>query len=1736
MNAIDFTNRAAAILDRVVPAMVPMLPEGIDEAYFAGFMRRNRRALVDQIATVLRHKAAKSYAPPPGEPEAWTVRERTEANLAAMRIIAANLTSHTAAQRAVLAAYSGWGGLSLNKVANQFPAGVPRPEARGLVHEYYTPLRAWRAVADHLRQSGRFDGTGELRALEPSVGIGRALRAFDGWPIRWTTVEASEVSSRLVTALVPDQDHHRGFFEGYAATHPDERFDLVISNPPYGARGAAKEQDEDDRYDTKRAYLYFMYRALDLLHVGGVGVFIVPTGWLTGRGREMRASRERLLKTHHLLEAFRLPSHPPDGGTRADVVYEEFVVDALFFERRPQPLADVPEADLGVLEGGYFAARPGDVLGTPFGEDEGWEPGMPKPRRGFQLEGVFRSLPAWNPRAMATGEAAIVEKRRTTKVRGGIDRTDLVTDALPPDLEQAVALGLRIDGYLARVAAGDDLAVREWDELRRDALEWRGAHGDPLVHTGLRELADRRSIGAARFLVVWERGGRLGPALANKPAITIPYRGATTPDAFCRWLYAQRGGNLSASIAADAWARSAGSPVTAGAIQRSLLSSGWCLDGDAWDELHPDSVYYTGFLWPKYDRATAPARAGDQQAQAQAKRLRELIGWRAAPSIIAECAPTDSWLPVDIVSEFVSEALKAGRHDLERQFGLLQPKGVSYATLVNTEKGRTSGFSRDFLSFLGWTAADNGLWNPEREEVDGPEGKEKEPVVDARRRQAQAWTTAWSEWAGARDDIQNKIEDSYNRTMRGYVDPVRSQLPLPVARWAPVVRDGRRITLHAYQNEAANKLAANHGGLLAFDVGLGKTFTGLNLLAYARQEGWARRPVVVVPNSIVWKWAGDFAMTLPSYRVLVIGAERRFSKHLGRTISEPDSPETRARKWAEFQAGQWDVVLLTYSALGRQRIDPEFVQRYVNQTIALKRSIAMTLEARQSEEEKAEAKEVKKQGGKPSERKTADIAERMRAWVGDILSPPKGQAYDPGVDWHQLGIDFLMVDEAQNFKNLFTSARETMASDTDTKRAWALDFRCASVREHSAGAGVVLLSATPAKNAAVEFYTLLHLVNPKLWSQVAIDNPEDFVGRYAKFQLKRVVDGSGTKVVTKDVVVGFRNLEELRGVVYRWATFRTADEVGLKLPEVRVQQHLVRVNDAQHSELARAYIELAEIEEKLKKTAFMDDGGGARQALMLKKQGIALRIYAIYLHPYLPGATKRGDADSLDPHDGPKLIACVDQVVATAAKKACTIARGQELCLDCGHIIFADNIAVHGWVRQLLVERGIPEHQIAILNAIEAKDLERRQEIVRQFNGVGVPGDDDYLAPSVQVVIANAVAYEGMDLQRRTCAIHHLDVPWEPATLQQRNGRGVRQGNLFDAVDIHYYFVEGSNESWKVQRIERKRGWMAALVEGQARSTNTTMSDAAMAAEPDEDEVEDASLAHAPPEVRERIQEARRKQKETEKAAKTVEAQKAANRELQRAADMWRRARVETDPMKLTAVRAAAEDAMNTISKFRSDLWTFDWHALARRVREETPFIPVRGPPIYPGDQFEWGNVGVLEAGVQGVDHTRDYKRNAWVEVPALFVRRLNSFNHMAIPRSEEIETWQPSARADSVSQAVKAYDPRYDDLDSWRTGRSQWSRLAPSTQEAAWPLLLGAFARIAVPYRGALPVERGGRLLVLASTGTTIPADASLIPSTDSGWARFLALLRKEEKEPEGATSASMFWWGRRIPRKDVL
>jgi hypothetical protein len=403
----------AELLETILPPWRAAVADAIDPAYFDGFIERNRDEIIVMLSEWLERRRQTRSAGPSSSleapPDEWTAAQRAKANLEAMHLIATRTPDQIDdADRRALLRYSGWGGLSIEKYQEKFPAGWD-PDAFGLIHEYYTPTRIARAVAGALCDflPGLAGRDGKIRALEPSAGIGRMILALDQVscprpPLHWTAIELSTVAARMLPLLFPAADVHAMSFEEWLhrqTARPDRasealppspreagKVHLIVSNPPYGKRGVTAKFDQSPEYQEREAFAYFLRRGLDLLAPFGIGVFLIPAGFMTGRGDARSQLRDRVLRRHHLMSAFRLPSEIFPGAN--------LVTDLLFFRARGGELAEVDEADRFIFDGRYFDEFPSHVLGKEEGRgDDDDELDRPRGRHFHRVLGDFRGLP-----------------------------------------------------------------------------------------------------------------------------------------------------------------------------------------------------------------------------------------------------------------------------------------------------------------------------------------------------------------------------------------------------------------------------------------------------------------------------------------------------------------------------------------------------------------------------------------------------------------------------------------------------------------------------------------------------------------------------------------------------------------------------------------------------------------------------------------------------------------------------------------------------------------------------------------------------------------------------------------------------------------------------------------------------------------------------------------------------------------------------------------------------------------------------------------------------------------------------------------------------------------------------------------------------------------------------------------------------------------------------------------------
>lgn len=1215
------------------------------------------------------------------------------------------------ADKAILRQYSGNGGCgdSLN--------------------EFYTLP----AVADAMWQVAQSLGM-KGSVLEPSCGPGVFLHTAPA-DSRVTGVEMDAVSAKIAKALHGDRHEVANASLERFATQDDRQFDGVLGNVPFGLRGSLIK---DDKPKLKTADAYFCDTSMDKCKAGGIVGLIVPTGIMDSRTN--RKLREAMLRKGQFLGAQRMPN------TAFEHSHTEVTTDVIWFRKYPDDVAGALSSPaitqdhlqaMGVwddeyLAGNYFTGRgAGNVLGTM---GEGWraKAGM---GADITVEGSMRDVPkaiaAFKPEVgtpipSVTNILAAVgddEKTREKVLGAAITRpyadkskvgdTKMV-DGIAYVLQGKPPRWHRVDEVVASpaLAQGQELAGRieqamayggspeAHAKLVADLKLWVLAHGLPSKHKDIL-LGAQQDKTLYRLIGAVNGQGEFSDAVTGTAAKAHQGNFEATVQSLL---------NDHETAAVRSIAKSAG--IDDDETTDQLYGSNKYAIDPATGEWTTRDIYLSGSLWPKLD-AAKQALTGElapelrKKIEAQAAALNEAI----APVSLEEAfiQVNSAFLPTTMLSAFLTwknhESPDANKWTKD-----LDPTVVTFADGVYTiTGGSTWGDNKHLDKFLNRT----GL------------KKDDKHIIDD-------MNLDFKDWLCASPEYREQAEDLYNRAFRGFKEREFSNEPMDIPG---MNTDG----LKDYQ-WGGLRWALNAGkGIIAADVGLGKTARGLMLAATLKNTGRAKRPMVVVPKSVLANWAAEAEKWFPGSKVLLIGEAK-------------DTPAERKRKYHDLQQNDYDFIIISEPSFEELDLDPITKGEYNSKDFWVQRGEKL---------------------GNAGDKRTNQI---KTAWD----QARAGQEFDAkdrtdATYFNHLGVDCIIADELHHQKNLvsvksrFGESPKFLGGGGQSMRALDFNLKSRWLLDQNDGKNVYGLTATPTKNSPLELYSLLSHVAPEAFENIGIRNSEEFLDRYAKFEDAMAMTTAG-KMEEALITAGFNNMDELRTVLKRYIDRTTAADVGLKLPERQDVQHMIDMDDTQQ----KAY---AELREMAANAGGKDATGDAHIFSVMDKMNKAATDMSL-LDP------------SYDATKAPKYVACAKEIMANVK--------------DGGQIVFSDYVDSHEKIAAALVASGIPRNQIGIINAQAAPSSANRQKICDAFN-----------AGKLKVVIGNTTTMgEGLNLQKGTSDIHHLDLPWEPASMQQRNGRGLRQGNTNKGVRIHSYLTKGSFDGYRLQTIMAKKDWQDAVWNG----------------------------------------------------------------------------------------------------------------------------------------------------------------------------------------------------------------------------------------------------------------------------------------------------------------------------------
>lgn len=1215
------------------------------------------------------------------------------------------------------------------------------------LNEFYTDpaiARAQWAVIERL-------GVPRESALEPSCGTGVFLHtAPEG--TRVTGVELDPISSACAEALHGDRHGIVGStsLERFARSDGGRQFDVVIGNPPYGPRGSLAK---DDKPDLKTCEAYFIDTAIDKCKPGGIISLVIPASVLNAKNG--RAFRERMLRKAEFLGAQRMPN------TAFEASHTDVTADVLWLRKRPDDVAGalmtVDKAklkELGVwddefLAGTYFEGRgKGNVFGQvgtamrSFGEVytvNGSMSGVPGEISAFEPHPVT-STPTVQDVVAALGddEKAVAKAMGGAMVRPYADGKagdTKVVDGVTYVLQGRPLRWHRVDEILAHEAVTDakplaDMIDRamsgeavDHDALTAQVQAYIARHGLPsksaqLTQAAAHDKALYRLIGAV------DQTGRLSDAVTGRRAVVATGSVQTAAET----LAAERDDQT--FTVKDLVERS-GRPVDE--VEELLLASQdyAYLGGDAWQ---PMEAYLTGELWPKLDlaRSMGKIRAEDagypEKAALQVEKLEAVISPKTLDDV--EFGFNSGFIPPAVIAAWMDSERQAliERDPSSKYYRELPDAKVEFRDGLYHISGGVWGRAEMLATFLNRTGTK----------------KDDMPKVEAANEEFRDWVL--------KSAYRDELETLYNRKFRGFVPPKWSRTPIDV----PGLDNAGGTRMPNDYHWDSLRWALNAGkGIIADDVGLGKTVRGLMLARLAKMYGKAKKPTFAVPKSVLANWVAEAEMWFPGSRILVIGETYSRDKD-GGLKSKTDSEAERNRKYHDLSQNDYDFVFISRDSFNELDVDPITKGEYLDQDFWVQRGDAL---------------------GNAGDKKIKRVREQYKQAVADREFGKRTDA----IYFNDLGVDMLIVDEAHAYKNLYAArarfgeSPKFLGGQGQSNRAFDMSFKTKWLRDNHGGKGIYALTATPTKNSPLEVYSMLSYIAPEEFEKIGIRNSEDFLDRYCVFQHENVL-GTNGEIDDALVTVGFKNLDELREIMGRYIMRRTAADVGLKLPEAKQEMHLVDMSPSQSAVYGELRAMLAETSKK-------DSTGDAHVfSIMDKMAKAALDLELL-------------DADNYAGEVSPKYTAAAKQI-AEASKNG-------------GQVVFCEAVDSHEKIAAALVAAGIPRSRIAILNAAAASSSAARQNISDKFND-----------GRLDVVIGNKVMEEGVNLQKRTSDIHHLDTPWDPATLQQRNGRGLRQGNKKEAVNLHTYLARGSFDGYRYQSMRAKRDWMEMLWNGGDRVDN----------------------------------------------------------------------------------------------------------------------------------------------------------------------------------------------------------------------------------------------------------------------------------------------------------------------------
>lgn len=1373
-------------------------------------------------------------------------KARFSDNVAALKLIKA-LTdagrNASAEEQTVLSKYVGWGGLAnafgemsynyetrkremvakkgweseFKQLRQLVEDGViTEDEYRGMSEStknaHYTSTEVIRAMYDGLKGLGFTGG----RMLEPSAGVGNfvgAMPADMAASVKsWTMVELDRVTGQIAKYLYPRNDVRIQGFQD--ANIPDGYMDVAIGNVPFGDYGV-NDRNYPKRV-TKSIHNYFFAKSLDKVRTGGIVMFITSRFSMDAQDS---AVRQYIMDRADLLGAIRLPDSAFSGNARTDVV-----TDILILKKRDKGTEYGGEAFLEsnyknypnyVNE--YFTNHPEMVLGTEavtrgmYGAQTlTYKAKTEDGSLGDQIRKAFSNIHGKMDYDLKTPEQATREAQRAERkpkegrFRKRSDGTIVNENGTEvTDADSAKRIGGMIDvreayrNLVERIQQGrtpEQIAAarKNLNTVYDNFVKENGYINDPKNAKAIAQDPDRYSLFGLE--TDYRKGGKGVKSTAKKSDIftkdTIkPNVSVTHADSVSDGLIVSV--NTKGYVDAGYIAQLTGK--TEEEVARELIDGRMAFKTKT-GSLEAPETYLSGNVRKKLHEAEALAHL-DKDFENNVDALKRVIPKDVTYDEI-HVTPGAVWVPTDVYADFIAHMLGGNNH---RAYGAPDVQ-VSYSAQTGDFKISLNGkhLKNNYRNTQEWGTPrrsfvelmeilmGNGNTTVMDKVVDA-DGKERRVVNQeesvAAQEKANSIKEEFKKWIWEDESRREELAKLYNETYNALATPKYDGKDLTVNGLNAM------YSLREHQATAVKRIIASGGNtLLAHRVGAGKTLEMAAAAMKLRELGIVKKPIFAVPKSLVAQWGVEFHSYFPAAKLLVAD-DKSFDKANRKVFTNT------------IANGDFDAVIVSYEQFGKIPMSQEYQRRFLQEQIdEIMDAIA---------EEKAENGE-KAMTVKQMEKKVSQLKVKL-----EKLGIQKADT--DNVDFETLGIDSLFVDEAHNFKNLqYTTRMQNvggLGNSDGSQRAFDLYTKIRYLQETNGGKGIVFATATPVMNSMAEMYIMQKYLQSDMLKQMGITTFDAWAKQFGEVVNTYEIKPSGQGVRAKQVFSNFKNLNELQ-LMFRSFSDVLTEIPGLKIPKMR--DGGVKIVECEPGKFQKDFMK--SLEKRANNIKNVDPS--VDNMLKITSDGRKVSYTQRMIDPSLPYEA------------GCKLYRCCENILAeykNGKKKVTDGKTGKEITIKGTQIVFCDMATPKGTdktktetddngvsdeaidsgsaklyedMRNYLVKKGIPKSEIAFIH--EADSDAKRKALFADMN-----------AGTVRVLIGSTGKMGvGMNAQRMVTAIHHLDAPWRPGDVEQRDGRAFRQGNLNDEVAKYVYVTKGSFDARLWDILDRKSGFINQIMNG----------------------------------------------------------------------------------------------------------------------------------------------------------------------------------------------------------------------------------------------------------------------------------------------------------------------------------